>query len=120
MIQVYIHRNRHGEIEEFQIEGHAGYGEPGEDIVCAAVSAISIGMVNAVEMVLGIRLPAEVKEDGFLRCRLPAIADEAIRGQVQLLLEAMVAALRSVAAEYGEYVQIRTNHRSDKTDGNGI
>jgi len=113
MIQVFIRRNRHGEIAEFQIEGHAGYGEPGEDVVCAAVSAISIGMINAVEVVLGIRLPAEVKEDGFLRCRLPAIDDEAMRGKVQLLLEAMTAALQSVAAEYGEYVQIRTDQDAD-------
>ena len=112
MIQVVIQRNQRGEITAFQVNGHAGYGEPGEDIVCAAVSAISIGMVNAVEAVLGIRLPAEVKEDGFLRCWLPVIADEAAHGKVQLLLEAMVAALQSVETEYGQYVQIRTTHET--------
>ncbi len=112
MIQVVIQRNQRGKITAFQINGHAGYGEPGEDIVCAAVSAISIGMVNAVEAVLGIRLPAEVKEDGSLRCRLPLIADEATCGKVQLLLEAMVAALQSVEAEYGQYVQIRTTQKT--------
>ncbi len=33
----------------FQTEGHAGYADPGEDIVCAAVSALVINTINAIE-----------------------------------------------------------------------
>lgn len=106
MIRVVVERDAAGRIVAVQIDGHAGYAEPGRDIVCAAVSAISIGMVNAVETVLGVRLPAEVKEDGFLRCRMPVVGDEGLRERVQLLLEAMVAALRSVESEYGRYVRV--------------
>lgn len=106
MIRVFVERNESGRIQSVQIDGHAGYAEAGRDIVCAAVSAISIGMVNAVEAVLGVQLPTEVKDDGFLRCRLPTLADEQLQEKVQLLLEAMLAALRSVEAEYGRYVQV--------------
>ena len=31
------------------IEGHAGYAEEGEDIICAAVSALAINFYNSVE-----------------------------------------------------------------------
>lgn len=33
----------------FIIEGHAGYAEPGKDIVCAAVSALSQTCVMSIE-----------------------------------------------------------------------
>ena len=106
MIQVVVERDGKGRIVSVQVDGHAGYAEAGRDIVCAAVSAISIGMVNAVETVLGVQLPTEVKDDGFLRCRMPSMADGETRDKVQLLLEAMVAALRSVEAEYGRYMRV--------------
>jgi len=111
MIHVNVERDANGRIASVQIDGHAGYAEAGRDIVCAAVSAISIGMVNAVEMVLGVQLPTEVKDDGFLRCRMPTTLDEKTADDVQLLLEAMVAALRSVEAEYGRYVQVKDRSR---------
>ena len=31
------------------MQGHAGYAEPGQDIVCAAVSALVINTINAIE-----------------------------------------------------------------------
>ena len=31
------------------IKGHAGYAEEGEDIICAAVSALAINFYNSVE-----------------------------------------------------------------------
>jgi uncharacterized protein YsxB (DUF464 family) len=44
---------------------------------------------------------------------MPAVADEETRGKVQLLLEAMVAALRSVEADYGRYVRV-TDRQSNE------
>ena len=41
-----------GSIHELSVNGHAGYAEPGSDIVCAGVSAITyalIGFLNANE-----------------------------------------------------------------------
>lgn len=31
------------------IEGHAGYAEPGRDIICAAVSALYLHLMNSIE-----------------------------------------------------------------------
>ena len=39
MIQITIFQNDKNECMGFQTSGHAEYSEPGQDIVCAAVSS---------------------------------------------------------------------------------
>ena len=46
MITIKV-RKKNGSYEEFISKGHAGYAEAGQDIVCAAVSALIINTVNA-------------------------------------------------------------------------
>ncbi len=48
MIQILVTRNEHGHVSAFEISGHAESGPYGHDLVCAAVSAVSFGSVNAV------------------------------------------------------------------------
>ncbi|PDO10229.1 MAG: hypothetical protein BLM47_08220 [Candidatus Reconcilbacillus cellulovorans] len=104
MVRVRIERDSNGAIARFRVSGHAGYAERGRDIVCAAVSAVTVGTVNAVEALTGIRLRTRVG-DGRLEASLP---DDAARRdeRVQLLLESMVVMLRSIAESYGEYVRL--------------
>ena len=47
MIDVYI-RKASEHYTEVYVEGHAGYAEVGKDIVCAAVSALTITFENAL------------------------------------------------------------------------
>lgn len=92
-------------ITEFTISGHAGYADPGQDIVCAGVSAISFGTINALQALLQIELAIDMEqESGFLRCVLPSIETEDTHEKAQLLLSAMVIALESIASQYGKYV----------------
>ena len=49
MIQVVVWRDSGQQIRGIDLDGHAGYGEEGEDIVCAAVSALVLNMANSVE-----------------------------------------------------------------------
>ena len=48
MITIKV-RKKNGSYEEFISKGHAGYAEAGQDIVCAAVSALIITTVNSLE-----------------------------------------------------------------------
>ncbi|KIL41025.1 ribosomal protein [Gordoniibacillus kamchatkensis] len=108
MIRVTIGRRpSDGTISFFRIEGHAFYDEPGKDLVCAAVSAISVGTVNAVEQVAGAMLPCEM-EDGLIDASVPLELDGRQAERVQLLLEAMVVMLNTIETSYGEYIQIDT------------
>ena len=49
MTNIIIRKNTDGEYRGFKLEGHAGSGEYGKDIVCAAISILSINTVNSLE-----------------------------------------------------------------------
>ncbi|QCT01986.1 hypothetical protein E6C60_1268 [Paenibacillus algicola] len=106
MITVQISRRDDGRIHGFEVKGHAGYADPGQDIVCAGVSAVTVGTVNSIEALTGTVMEAEMK-GGFLSAVLPHEGHNASSEQVQLLLESMVLMLQSIADSYDEYIQIQ-------------
>jgi len=106
MVTITITRGQDGRIRHFAVSGHAKYADPGKDIVCAGVSAVTIGAVNAIEKLTGL-VPDAKMESGWLSASAPASGDPARDGQVQLLLEGMIAALESIVDEYGKYVRIK-------------
>jgi uncharacterized protein len=106
MIRVSIERESSGRIRQFHVEGHAFYDEPGKDIVCAGVSAVTVGTVNAVEALLAIELKARMKH-GMLKVEIPDSGAADTEDKVQLLLESMVVMLQSIAQSYGEYIALQ-------------
>lgn len=106
MITVTIERGEAGRIRRFSVSGHAGYDDPGKDIVCAGVSAVTVGAVNAVEKLTGL-VPKAKMQNGWLSAETPYGGDPELDGRVQLLLEGMVVSLETIADEYGTYVQIQ-------------
>lgn len=113
MIYVTIERlsQEHAQIQSFVVEGHAQYDEPGKDLVCAAVSAITVGTVNSIEKLTGV-LPISEMERGLLDVTLPggnAPLNETGK-QVQLLLESMLVMLQTIEETYGDYITIETTY----------
>ncbi|MBP3038037.1 ribosomal-processing cysteine protease Prp [Bacillaceae bacterium Marseille-Q3522] len=106
MIKIDINRTKAGFIQSFAISGHAFYAKKGNDIVCAGVSAVSFGSVNAVIALTGIEPEIEQTESGFLRCEFPDDLPAETQEKVQLLLEAMVVSLKSIEEEFGKHVKI--------------
>ncbi|XID93616.1 ribosomal-processing cysteine protease Prp [Paenibacillaceae bacterium WGS1546] len=106
MIDITIVRNDERAIVRFRVTGHAYYDDPGKDIVCAGVSAVTIGAVNAIEKLTGL-VPKAVSKPGLLKAEAPRGADPLENGRIQLLLEGMVAALESIAESYGKHVTIK-------------
>ncbi|WNS74448.1 ribosomal-processing cysteine protease Prp [Bacillus sp. DTU_2020_1000418_1_SI_GHA_SEK_038] len=106
MIQVTVNRKESGVIQSFEISGHAFFAERGNDIVCAGVSAVSIGAINAVHALIGITPEIEQKEDGFLRCVIPEHLPEETNEKIQLLLEGMVVSLQTIEEQYGQHIKM--------------
>ncbi|WP_338555271.1 ribosomal-processing cysteine protease Prp [Paenibacillus sp. KS-LC4] len=106
MITVTIVRNADKRITSFKIKGHAKYAKLGKDIVCAGVSAISVGTVNSVEALADVKLPY-VMDNGWLSSDIPVVADQETDHKVQLLLESMLVMLDTIAQSYGKYVVIK-------------
>lgn len=105
MIQIVIERTREqGPIVGYTVDGHANYDESGKDIVCAGVSAVVIGTVNALESLLQVKCE-HVMDHGKLHV---SIAEAADNEKAQLILESMVVMLQSIFAEYGSYMKFST------------
>ncbi|WP_059040907.1 ribosomal-processing cysteine protease Prp [Paenibacillus rubinfantis] len=106
MIIVSILRRKDNGIAGFEVEGHAGYAKAGEDIVCAGVSAVTVGTVNSIETLTGIVMDSRMK-NGFLSANLPATVQTEAGEQAQLLLASLVVMLKSIEESYGKYIQIQ-------------
>jgi Predicted ribosomal protein len=107
MITVTIVRNATDRrIVSFEVSGHAHYAKHGQDIVCAGVSAVTVGTVNAIEAVAGVTLPASMR-NGFVSSDIPAQNDASADERVQLLLEGMAVMIDSIRQSYGKYVAIQ-------------
>lgn len=104
MINICFKRNS-GNILGFNIEGHAGYGEEGEDIVCSAVSALSYTIVNGITEVLKIGVEHIIK-DGFLQLNLRDNNLDEIE-KCQVLLETMLLGFKSMEISYGDYIKVQ-------------
>ena len=95
-----------GEIVGFTSEGHAGYADPGRDIVCSAVSALTIATLNGLTGVARAPIGAEVDETDGITCIIDANATNEERQRAALLLETMALGLRSIEKEYKGYLKI--------------
>lgn len=107
MIQATIYRKPNKQIYAFELSGHAKSGPHGHDLVCAAVSAISFGSVNAVIKLCEIEPTIEQGgEGGYLYVEIPKQLDDSTQKAAGLLLEGMFISLETVERDYGQYIRI--------------
>jgi hypothetical protein len=105
MIDVLILRNRAQDITGFKVSGHALFAEAGNDIICSAVSMLTINTVNAIEQFLPDE-PMVVSIDrkkGFIEARLMEKPTE----RSEILLRTFHLGMVSIEEQYGrQYVKV--------------
>ncbi len=94
-------------IEGFQISGHAGYAEHGQDIVCAAASFLAITVVNSLELQLGCEGIVKGGEDGYLSYRLPEGLNQKQQETAQVILQTLATGFQNLKEEYPKYISIQ-------------
>lgn len=70
MSDIFILTAADGQCCGYEILGHAGFAKAGQDIVCAALSFLSITCANALESVAGI-VPGITQAEGRLQVVVP-------------------------------------------------
>lgn len=100
MIDVFI-RKSGDHYTEWYVTGHAGYAERGKDIVCAAVSALTITLENAMGALADVPVVKKqyIREDP--RIYLPVPSDK-----TDLLIEAYKIGVEGLQEAYPNYVQL--------------
>lgn len=87
-------------IHKFELSGHAGFAEEGQDIICAGVSALSIAAVNGLEHFLSTS--PEVREaDGHLTCNILGISEQELE-KAQWILQTMTLGIEQIRTSYGQ------------------
>ncbi len=99
MIKVNI-KKEDNIITNIKIDGHAGYGISGTDIVCASVSSIVITSINAI-----IKLDNEAldykQDEGFVEVNI-----KKHNKYIDILIENMISLLKELENQYKKYIKI--------------
>ena len=92
-------------ITGFSISGHSGYAEAGQDIVCAAISAVVTMAEATINDVCGAKAKVRVnEEDARITLTLPASCDE--EETVQAVLSGMMLTLLSLREDSPDYIEV--------------
>ena len=92
-------------ITGFTVSGHSGYAENGQDIVCAAISAVVTMAEATINDVCGAKAKVRVKEeDARITLTLPTSCDE--EDTVQAVLAGMLVTLCNLRDDYPDYIEV--------------
>lgn len=109
MITVTLYRCPDGHIRRFRATGHAGYADPGQDIICAAITAIAATAIGSLQDLARLE-PVFTNRDGLIDCLTPD--PETMPAEQRLvartLMESVSIGCRQIQNSYGKkYVRIK-------------
>ena len=96
----------------FEEQGHAGYGEAGDDIVCAAISAMTMLVINTIEVAYASDVDYSIDEGAThimvrSKAALPEFEeDERKRYAISGLFLSYFYQLNDMVEEYYDYLQV--------------
>lgn len=103
MIHVEIYRSG-DKVLGFESKGHAGAGEYGYDVVCSAVSVLTINTANAIESLTKAHITEDQDpEGGYLKVMLSDGKDR----DAQVLMKALELGMTQMAENYPEYIRVK-------------
>ena len=91
----------------FDVQGHSGWGESGEDVVCAAITS-AVRLVEAtVNDVMGLCAAVKVREaDASISLRLPGGLANTAESTCQNLLTGLMVYLAQLHDEYPDNIEV--------------
>ncbi len=98
--------------------GHAAYGEYGTDIVCSALSAMTMLIINTIETVWGVDVKYEIDDES---ADITVTVDEALpenatsdekQYAVSGLIEGYYYQLMDMLEEYSDYLDVEAEEKS--------
>lgn len=106
MIQAVFTQTSVGDLTLAEITGHAGSGEFGFDVVCAAASTLAINFCNTLEALVGYEpdLDMNAVEGGYFKVSIPGQLSPEQREKTQLYFASFYLGMRNLADDSPEFV----------------
>ena len=89
-------------ISSIDIQGHALFAPKGKDLVCAGVSSIAVGGMNALEELAHGVCQLQM-EEGKIMIQVQDFQSE----KAQFILKTILIQLLTMEESYGNYIQIK-------------
>ncbi len=96
----------------FEEKGHTGYGESGDDVLCAALSAMTMLIINTIEVMYASDVEYTIDEETtdirvVARAALPESgADEKKQYAIAGLIESYYYQLTDMTEDYYEFLEV--------------
>ena len=100
MIKIQINKTNN-KYSSLLVSGHSNYDEHGKDIVCAGVSAVVTGGLNALIIENKKKISYRVN-DGYVNVDVLDIDDD----KLQIIMDVIVVQLKTIEESYKKYVKI--------------
>ena len=101
----------------FEEQGHTGYGESGDDVLCAALSSMTMLIINAIEVSYACDVEYKIDEKTtdirvIAKSALPKYEkDEKKQFAVSGLIQAYFFQLMDLVEEYYEFLDVKEIER---------
>ena len=106
MIKINIDKDLNNFIVGYTVNGHAGFAPDGQDIICSAVSTLTMVAINGLEEHLQREVTYEIS-DGHMQVELKKTPDDLS----QAILATMEIGLKDLAEQYPKRVRIQEHRR---------
>lgn len=103
MIKIKYHYTEDFRRKGFTIKGHADFAPIGQDIVCAAVTSNSIGIINSLDAIVKVKFDSVIGQEGFIEC---LVNEESLNEKTDLLLEHFELTMKSIKKDYPNNIKI--------------
>ncbi len=90
----------------FHAQGHAEFAEPGSDIVCSAVSALTQTAALGLTDLLHLEVALSIDPDGEMHCVLGQDCSEEQCEKADIILATLYLGLHSIQETYGECLKV--------------
>ena len=101
----------------FEEQGHTGYGESGDDVLCAALSSMTMLIINTIEVSYACNVDYHIDEKTtdiklIVKSALPKYEkDEKKQFAVSGLIQAYFFQLMDLVEEYYEFLDVKEIER---------
>ena len=101
----------------FEEKGHTGFGESGDDVLCAALSSMTMFLINAIEVSYAARVDYTIDEKTtdirvIAKSALPKYeSDEKKQYAISGLIQAYFYQLMDLVEEYYDYLDVKEIER---------